>query len=150
MCSNIISNYANIILKVAVAVFIIVSNHAWHRLFLWCVWQVPVKLLIKIFTIVHIHSCCLCSVYFFFFFFFFFWKGSIPLCIISCILHSVPSIHDTYKDQMLYYNWVILGNVFRPLNGHLQANILYFETCVNSSTLNTCRDYQSCVSYCRR
>ena len=24
---------------------------------------------------------------------------------------------------MLYYNWVILGDMLRPLNGHLQANI---------------------------
>ena len=29
---------------------------------------------------------------------------------------------------MLNYNWVILGDMFRPLNGHLQANLeQYFE-----------------------
>ena len=35
----------------------------------------------------------------------------------------VPSIHNTYKDQMFYYNWVIPGEMFRPLNGHLQAKL---------------------------
>jgi len=50
-------------------------------------------------------------------------KGAIPLFFINYILHLVPSIHNTYKHQMLYYNWVILGDMFRPLNGHLRANI---------------------------
>ena len=35
----------------------------------------------------------------------------------------VPSIYNTCKDQMFYYNWAILGDMFRPLNGHLQANV---------------------------
>ena len=35
----------------------------------------------------------------------------------------VPSIHNTCKDQMFYYNWVIPGDMFRPLNGHPQANL---------------------------
>jgi len=42
---------------------------------------------------------------------------------VDYILYLVPSIHNKYKDQMVYYNWVILGDMFRPLNGHLQANI---------------------------
>jgi len=62
MYSNIISNYASVLLKVAVPVYIIASNHAWHKPFLWFVWQVPVRLLIKMFTNVRIHSYCLCSV----------------------------------------------------------------------------------------
>jgi len=35
----------------------------------------------------------------------------------------VPSIHNTRKDQMFYYNWVIPGDMFRLLNAHLQANL---------------------------
>jgi len=27
------------------------------------------------------------------------------------------------KDQMFYYNWVMPGDMFRPLTGHLQANL---------------------------
>jgi len=34
----------------------------------------------------------------------------------------VPSIHNIYKNQMYKYNWVISGDMFRPLNGHPQAN----------------------------
>jgi len=35
----------------------------------------------------------------------------------------VPSIHNTCKDRMFYYNWVIPGDMFRPLNGHPQAKL---------------------------
>jgi len=35
----------------------------------------------------------------------------------------VPSIHNTCEDQMFYYNWVIPGYMFRPLNGHLQTTV---------------------------
>ena len=31
-------------------------------------------------------------------------------------------MHIINKNQMLIYNWVILGNMFRPLNGHPQAS----------------------------
>jgi len=39
------------------------------------------------------------------------------------ILLLVPSIYNIYKSQMLHYNWAILGDMFRPLNGHPQANL---------------------------
>jgi len=39
-----------------------------------------------------------------------------------CVI-LVPSIHNTCKDQMFYYNWVTLGEMFRQLNGHFQANL---------------------------
>jgi len=32
----------------------------------------------------------------------FFWKEDIPLCVMKYILYLVPSIHNTYKDKMLY------------------------------------------------
>jgi len=32
-------------------------------------------------------------------------------------------MHNINKNQMLNYNWVILGDMFRPLNGHPQANL---------------------------
>jgi len=35
----------------------------------------------------------------------------------------VPSIQNIYEDQMLNYNWVIFGDMFRSLNGHPQANL---------------------------
>jgi len=38
-------------------------------------------------------------------------------------LTLVLSIHNTCKDQAIYYNWVISGDMFRQLNGHLQANL---------------------------
>jgi len=34
----------------------------------------------------------------------------------------VPSIHNICKDQMYWYNSVISGDMFRPLNGHPQAS----------------------------
>ena len=39
-----------------------------------------------------------------------------------CII-LVPSIHNTCKEQMFYHNWVILGDMFRPLNGHPQTKL---------------------------
>jgi len=51
-----------------------------------------------------------------------FFKGAIPLCIID-MLYLVPSIHNIYKNQMLIYSWVILGDMFRPLIAHPQANL---------------------------
>jgi len=27
------------------------------------------------------------------------------------------------SDQIFYYNWFIPGDMFRPLHGHLQANL---------------------------
>jgi hypothetical protein len=56
--SNIIPNYASIILIVAVAVLSLLVIML-GRPFLMYVWEMPVKLLIKIFTNVHIHSYCL-------------------------------------------------------------------------------------------
>ena len=35
----------------------------------------------------------------------------------------VPSIQKVYKNQVLNYDWCILGDIFRPLNGHPQANL---------------------------
>ena len=35
----------------------------------------------------------------------------------------VPSIHNTCKNHMFYCNWIIPSDMFRPLNGHLRANI---------------------------
>jgi len=32
-------------------------------------------------------------------------------------------MHNMNKNQMLNYNWVILGDMFRPLNDHPQANL---------------------------
>ena len=32
-------------------------------------------------------------------------------------------MHNIYKSQMLNYNWFILGDMFRPLKGHPQANL---------------------------
>jgi len=39
------------------------------------------------------------------------------------ILQLVQSIHNIYRNQMLVYNWVIFGDMFRLLNGHPQANL---------------------------
>ena len=59
MYSNIMSDYASIIFIVAVAVFIIVSNHAWQAIFMVCVGsasQVPYK---NIYTVI---VCKMCKV----------------------------------------------------------------------------------------
>jgi hypothetical protein len=39
------------------------------------------------------------------------------------MLQLVSTIHNIYKNQMLNYSWVIFGDMFRPLNGHPQANL---------------------------
>jgi len=44
------------------------------------------------------------------------------------IFQSVPSIHNIYKSQMHNYNWVIIGDMFRPLNDHPQANLAQLST----------------------
>ena len=46
-----------------------------------------------------------------------------PASLITDRKFSRPSIHNIYKNQMLNYNWVTLGDMFRPLNGHPQANL---------------------------
>ena len=56
----------------------------------------------------------------------FFFERSHPVVYHQIHIILVPSIHDTCKDQMFYYSWVILGDMFRPLNGHLQANIYQY------------------------
>jgi len=49
-------------------------------------------------------------------------RSATLLCFVY-VLYLVPSIHNTYKDQMLYDSWVIPGDMFWPLNSHLQSNI---------------------------
>ena len=39
------------------------------------------------------------------------------------IYYNYTVMHNTYKNPMLNYNWAILGDMFRPLNGHPQANL---------------------------
>ena len=42
--------------------------------------------------------------------------------VLKLFIVLVPSIHNVCKDQLYYYNWVISGDMFRPLTGHPQAN----------------------------
>ena len=55
--------------------------------------------------------------------YFTFFEGDHPVVYHQIHIILVPSIHNTCKDQMFYYNWAILGDMFLPLNGHLQANV---------------------------
>ena len=50
-------------------------------------------------------------------------EGGHPVVYHQYVLYLVPSMHNIYKSQMLNYNWVILGDMYRPLNGHPQANL---------------------------
>jgi len=50
---------------------------------------------------------------------------------------------------MLNYNWVILGDMFRPLNGHPQANLEY--CCyLNNIVLSWPEDGRLTAETCRR
>ena len=53
----------------------------------------------------------------------FFFEGGRPVVYHQIYIILVLLIHNIYKYQMFNYNWVIFGDMFRPLNGHLQANL---------------------------
>jgi hypothetical protein len=51
-----------------------------------------------------------------------FLKGAIPLCIIN--IYYISTVNTQHmRSPDVYYNWVIPGDMFRQLNGHLQANL---------------------------
>ena len=49
----------------------------------------------------------------------------IPTTSVNIInIYYISTVNTQHmKNQMFYYNWVIPGDMFRPLNGHLQANL---------------------------
>ena len=45
-------------------------------------------------------------------------KGTIPLCNININYNEYRQYIKLKKNQMLIYNWVILGDIFRPYGAH--------------------------------
>jgi len=78
-------------------------------------------------------------------------KGGHPVVYHQYILQLVPPIHNIYKNQMLNYNWVTLGDMFRPLNGHPQANLEQVNTRQSNLVNITTKRYQSlkCIIFSR-
>ena len=55
-----------------------------------------------------------------------FFEGGHPIVHHQIYIVLVASIHNACKDQVFYYNLVIPGDMFRPLNGHPQTNLEYY------------------------
>jgi len=54
-----------------------------------------------------------------------------PICHLLALLGAHHILH--VSRIRVNYNWVILGDIFRPLNGHPQANL---EQCCKGQYLN--------------